>query len=514
MELDYLIVGAGASGCALASRLSEDSTVRVLLLEAGHNGPASALAQIPRALPAVLRSGLLTSYATSPATGPGDAGYWVRGRGVGGSTLVNGMMYLRGEPAAYDDLAAATGSAWGWPAFRSAFEEIERRYLHPSPTSLSELDRLVLESFGAAGLPPVDDVNRTTGSRAGAAPASIVGGRRRSAATLLAPGRARGNLRVLTGTRAGSLLWQGRRVVGVLARRGDEQREIRARTVVLCAGTIETPLLLERSGIGPAALLHRAGTAVRVDSPRVGERVREQSGQALQLRLRRRVADSAELGSIGAIVRAAGRYALTRGGPLARPAYDIAALIAPTGPASGPPGTDPAVGTQVPGGIQVMAAPFALAAGGVLRPAGYPGVLLSGYPVRPNATTSIHHDPRDPHGAPVITTSPAADDADQVATLQALRRLAYAGRLGELVEGEDHAGPGAPGSAVYHAVGSVAMGGEDSDPVDPELAVRGVAGLRVADLSVLPFHPSGGTAATAMALGWVAGGALAAQRDR
>lgn len=532
MVFDVVVVGAGAAGCALASRLSEDPAIDVLLLEAGSRSWATHLGRIPRALPAVFRSGLLTSYPTLPMRSTGEPDYWVRGRGIGGSTLINGMMYLRGERSAYDDLAAVAGPRWGWSAFEAAYREIEDRFVKPSTSSLSELDRIILASFEATGLDLVPDLNAGAGPRAGATPASISGGRRTSAAAFLPPERRSAKLRVLRGVSVESLLWRGRRVVGVLAQYGGERREIRARAVVLCSGTIETPLLLERSGIGSAERLRAAGIELRVASPNVGERVREQRGQGLQVRLRRPVAESLELGSASAIARQAARYALTGGGSLARPAYDVAALVSsadavnaanPT--ANGEPGSSVrSRGETLDHGllfgdasrvdIQVVGSPFALAPGGSLRPADYAGVLLSGYPIRPTTTSSIHLDPTDPAGAPIIDANFAETTADRLqqdATLTALRRLVYAGPLGDLIADEDHSGPGSSGSAIYHAVGSAGMGQNDDDVVDSELRVRGTEGLRIADLSVLPFHPSGGTAAPAMAIGWLAGALLAGE---
>ena len=521
MDFDYIVVGAGAAGCALASRLSQDRSVAVLLLEAGSRNWADHVGRIPRALPLILRSDLLTSYPTLPIARTGEPDYWVRGRGVGGSTLVNGMMYLRGEPAAYDDLAAAVGPGWGWTDFRAAYEELESRFIHPSRSSLSGLDRIILDAIESTGVDIVDDLNGSPGPRAGATPASISAGRRTSAAVFVAPARHRANLRVLRGTTAEALVWQGTRVVGVLARRRNDRREIRARTVVLCAGTIETPLLLERSGIGSPAVLHTAGIPLRVENPNVGERVREQRGQGLQVRLRRSVDDADEVSSRRAQASQAARYLVSRGGALARPAYDVCALLSSQPPAvrsAGP--SDARSGSAGPASdsevdIQVMAAPFALAPGDVLQPAGYPGVLFSGYPLRPDTLSRIHVDPAAPGGPPIITARYAETSQDQRAqdaTLAALRRLAYSGPLGDLIAGEDHAGPGSPGTAVYHAVGSAAMGPNDDDVVDPALRVRGTDGLRVADLSILPFHPSGGTAAPAMAVGWLAGALLIAER--
>ncbi|MFV0534140.1 MAG: GMC family oxidoreductase [Cumulibacter sp.] len=493
MIFDFLVVGAGAAGCAAASRLAANPRAQVLLLESGGRR-APAATHVPRAMPFALRSAALTSYPTL-GQHDGDVGYWVRGRGIGGSTLVNGMMYVRGEPAAYEEFESAGNTGWGWSAFRAAFEEIEAR-LRPSHSTLNALDELALEAVAATGVPIVADVNALEGPRAGAMPATIHRGVRRSAAALLKS--AGPNLRVLPGATAQTLLWQGSRVIGARVRRGSTHREIHARNVVVCAGTIETPLLLERSGIGRADVLHAARIPLRIASPRLGERIAEQRGVGLQLRLRSDVADAMELGSTKAIVRHAARYAVGRGGAIARPAYDAVALLALGGAT---------VDTQM------LIAPFALASRGILRPAGYPGMLLAGYPLRSTTSVSVHVNPADPFGVPIIDASEPLTVHDlkaQHATLAALRQIADTSGLGEVVTGADHAGPDGPGSSIYHAVGSAAMGPDADAAVDCNLRVRGTAGLHVADLSALPHHPSGGTAAVAMAIGWIAGDRIGA----
>lgn len=505
MQTDFLIVGAGAAGCALANRLSEDPSARVLLLERGPRGSSPATL-VPRAFPLALRPPRLTSYPTLPVAGTGQPEYWVRGVGLGGSTAINGMMYLRGESYAYDELEAAGCDGWGWGAFRSAFDELESRYLHPTTAPLNPLSERLVDAMFTRGAVRVPDLNDSAGPRAGATPAAIHRGLRQSAArALIAPVTDRSNLTVLTGVNVQSLLWKGNRVIGVRASRGGSTGEIRARGVVLSAGTIETPLLLERSGIGQPGVLRDAGIDVRVESPRVGEGVREQRGQSLQLRLRDGVAGSRELSFPVGVVREIGRYAVARTGALARPAYDVTGLLS-------------VGGHRGPVGLQVMAVPFALDRGGALRPDRDPGVLLVGYPIRPTTASSIHIDPADPAGLPTIAAryeQTPEDAAAQRALTASLRAIAGAPSITELTTetpGVDAIDRDGHGSSIYHAVGSVSMGVDDQLPVDPGLRVRGVTGLYVADLSILPFHTSGSTAAPAMAIGWLAADRLRSSR--
>ncbi|WP_194291353.1 GMC family oxidoreductase [Cumulibacter manganitolerans] len=495
MQVDYLIVGAGAAGCALAARLGEDPTVQVLVLEAG-GATRRPSTVVPRAFPFALESELLQSYPVRAAPG-GEASYWVRGRGLGGSTALNGMMYLRGAPAAYDDLESGGNPGWGWAVLEEAFEELERRFVRPTRSTLNPLDELLLETVESRGMHRVDDLNAAGGPRSGATPATISGGRRMSAArALLEPARRRGNVRVLTGTSARSLLWKGTRVTGVRAERNGGMGELTGRTVILCAGTIETPLLLERSGVGDPARLRAAGIDVRVPSPNVGENVREQRGQALQIPLREPVGGASELRSLLALARQAARYAVDRGGALARPAYDVAAIAETTS-----------------GGAQLVAAPFGLDEGGRLRPARHPAVLLGGYRIKPSSTARIHVRAADPDGPALIELAPrSADDVaadDEIGRL--LQDLAATDPLAGVAD-PARVSPAPTALSVYHAVGSAAMGPQAADVVDERLRVRGTEGLRVADLSILPFHTSGATAAPAMAIGWIAGGLLADDR--
>lgn len=498
MRIDYLVVGAGASGCALANRLSEDPDAQVLLVERGRLG-ASPVTLVPRALPFALRPPRLDSYE---AHTDDENVYWVRGRGLGGSTTLNGMLYLRGEPAGYEAAEAAGGSAWSWPAFAAAYDEIEQRFVHPTLSSLNALDERIIETISALGAARVTDLNRSSGSRVGASPATIARGIRRSSAhAFLAAQKTRPNLRVITGVDVDSLIWRGSAVCGIRARHHGQIGEIRAHTVILCAGAIESPLLLERSGIGNGALLREAGIDVRVESPLVGERLIEQRGHGLQLRLKGSVADSMELASPSAQAIQTLRYLLTLRGAMARPAYDVVAMLCSEG--------------AVRPDIVAMATPFGLHPSGAMRPAPYPSVLLNGYAIQPETTSSVHLRPDDPQGPPVIEAryeQTARDQAVAEAVRATLRRIAGSSPLSEVVDCADDAAPANTGSSVYHSVGSAAMGPGDEDVVDSALRVRGVDRLHIADLSVLPRQPSATTAGPAMALGWLAGGVIAASR--
>ncbi|MDN5798303.1 MAG: GMC family oxidoreductase N-terminal domain-containing protein, partial [Intrasporangium sp.] len=364
----------------------------------------------------------------------------------------------------------------------------------------NEVTEAVLASAEALGVPFVPDLNSSAGPRIGVTPSTIARGRRVSAATaFLAPARGRPNLTVLHGVRVGRIVLDGTAAVGAVVRRAGRSREIRARReTIVCAGAIESPMLLERSGIGRPEVLARIGVPVRVESPQVGERMVEQRAVTVKARLSRRVGLGPRLGSPVGRAREVGRYVLTRGGALSTGAYELAGLVATDG--SGRPDA------------QVLVTSLATDDTGLAVSPG-PGLMLVGYALRPSTTGSVHAGGPDPEDQPVIESRFLETAEDRAATERILdwqRRLLGQARLAGLVAELTAPWPGIDavryaaltGSGIYHAVGSCAMGPDESDVVDCRLRVRGVERLRIADASVFPSHPSGGMAAPAMAAGW------------
>src|ERR1700676_159392 len=333
MEADYVIVGAGAAGCVLAARLCEDPTISVLLLESGGRG-RHPLLRIPKGFYLTMQHPEYAYFYPTGSVSPGGPDeVWLRGKGLGGSTAVNGMMYIRGWAADYDRLAAAGDPGWGWAGMLPVFRAMEDHELgasllqgvggplHVSVTAGADpvvaamlraataasvlggaggrcqgavralADPVVaamLRSATAAGLADVDDVNASDAERIGRTPRTIHRGVRISAATaFLRPARRRRNLTVLDRTHVGHVTLEGGRAVGVVARRCGERLAVRARREgILAAGSIESPQLLERSGIGDPVVLTRAGVEPRVESPHVGERLLADRGMTVQAGLR------------------------------------------------------------------------------------------------------------------------------------------------------------------------------------------------------------------------------------
>ena len=525
VEFDYIVVGAGAAGCVLAGRLAAARPrLSVLLVEYGGRA-VNPLLRIPKGFYYTLRGDrYLYRYQTEPVTPDANPEVWLRGRVLGGSAAVNGMMWMRGGQADWDGLAARGNDGWSWAEVLSAYRAMENHSLGPSPLrgaggplgvtvaeAGDEVTEALLASAVKRGWDRVEDANASDAERIGFTPSTISGSGRRTTSydayvrPALAGGR--GNLNVMTRTRVGRLLFDGRRCRGVLVRdRRGNLRDIGARReVIVCAGTVETPLLLERSGIGRPGLLRAAGVEPRIESPNVGQRVIEQRGIALQVTLRPdRVAASGLSTRRGQAAEAL-RYLRSGGGLLATAGYD---LVCQFKSAPDQPRPD----------VQGLFAPMALDTASVhLKLARHPGILFMAYPIRPQTASSVHisgHDPADP---PVIAPRFLATEADRAAAAPVLataREILATSPVADLIAGEEFPGPAvatpeqavryslAAGTGIYHAVGAAAMGVSADDVVDPQLRVRGAEGLRVADASVLPVQVSGNTGAPAMLVGY------------
>ena len=393
VEFDYIVVGAGSAGCVLAGRLAAAvPRLTVLLIEYGGQA-VNPLLRIPKGFYYTLRGDrYLYRYRTRPVTPDGADEVWLRGRVLGGSAAVNGMMWMRSAPADWDGVAARGNQGWSWAEVLPAYKAMENHSLGASelrgaggPLGVTVADpgdeatAAILASAVAYGWDHVEDANGSDAERIAFTPSTISGGRRTTSYdAYVRPALAgrRGNLAVVTRTRVGRLLFDGRRCRGVrVIDRGGSASDITARReVIVCAGTVETPLLLERSGIGRPGLLRAAGIEPRIESPNVGERVIEQRGIALQVTLRPdRVAASRLSTRPGQAVEAL-RYLRSGRGLLATAGYNLVCQFK----------SDP---EQPRPDVQGLFAPMALDTSSIhLKLARHPGILFMAYPIRPQTS--------------------------------------------------------------------------------------------------------------------------------
>jgi choline dehydrogenase-like flavoprotein len=515
--VDFIVVGAGSAGAAITNRLTESGRYQVLLLEAG--GETHPLSRVPISFAKFInRPGVNWLYASEPEANTGGRPIPVpRGRMLGGSSAINGMVWVRGQRQDYDHWAQLGNRGWSYQDVLPIFKSMER-YAggdgelrgRGGPLEISdseETGRRLYESFieaaGTVGLKYNRDYNGADQEGVAMTQASIGRGRRMSTARCyLDPARLRPNLTIETNALARSLILEGGRCLGVRYAVRGEMREARAaREVIVSTGSIASPQLLELSGIGQAERLKGLGIKVQHNLPGVGENLRDHWAPRMKWRVGRHgVTFNERARGLGALWQGL-LYITANRGFLSHPASPLRAFFKTR------------EGLDSPDAMLTLQ-PFLMTPD--LKLAKEAGLTVITHQLRPESKGSVHIAAADPGKPPAIRFNFLAERTDRdclLASMRFVRRIIGAPSLAWL--GAEEFAPGAKAKSdselidfvtrtaetTYHPVGTCKMGSDPAAVVDDRLRVRGVAGLRVADASIMPTLTSGNTNAPSIMIG-------------
>ena len=506
---DFVIVGAGSAGCVLANRLSASGAYRVLLLEAGP-WDRNPWVHVPIGYAKTMFHPTLNwGYYTEPE--PGLAGrriYWPRGRVVGGSSSINGLLYVRGQPDDYDDWAKDGNEGWAWRDVAPYFRKLENYHaepdqirgqhgpLHIQPIAPSPLCDAFIEAAVQSGIPANPDYNGKSQEGAGYFQITTHRGLRCSAAAAyIRPAKARTNLEVRTEALTSRVILKEGRATGVCYERDGQSVEVAARKeVILAAGAINSPQVLQLSGIGPGALLQRHGIPVVCDLPGVGANLQDHLQIRLTYKASRPVTTNDYLRSPIGKIRMGLQFLLRQAGPIAVGINQAYIFTRADNAATRPDiqfhfGT---ISSEVPGGP-------------VHRFSGFTSSVCQLRPLSRGTVEIASADPRVPAKMRPNYLDEEYDRYVMVEGVKVARKVAGEAALAAFIESEIVPGPPVASDAelldyirnsattIFHPSGTCKMGQDDTAVLSTRLQVHGIGNLRVVDASVMPSLVSGNT---------------------